>query len=321
MPPKAGRACFAGMESFTANGVPLERWKVGAATYETCLTRGARLLRWDLDIPGGRRQILHWPAEGSLDLDKIGHVRGGNPILFPFMGRNYCDGEKFAWRASDGVKRPMPQHGFARDTEFKIVEHSAKHAVVELVPNAHTQACYPFHYRFRIRFDFLELFLRITFELTNEDHQNIPWCAGHHFYFTLPWHAGLQRRDYRVKIPSKKQWRHAADGKLVPFADFKGTTEINFDNPALSDCIFTNLKASTVQFGPKSGEEDITVKVGEEAIPGPWATIVTWTSDPEAAFYCIEPWMGPPNSPEHKNGLHFVEPGKSDTFVTEVSLM
>jgi hypothetical protein len=31
--------------------------------------------------------------------------------------------------------------------------------------------------------------------------------------------------------------------------------------------------------------------------------------------------MGPPNSPEHGNGLHFVEPGRTDTFVTEVSLM
>ncbi len=309
------------MESLKVNGVPLERWQVGASSYETCLTRGARLLRWDLKIPQGKREILHWPSDGSFDLDKIGHVRGGNPILFPFMGRNYCDGEKFAWRASDGVKRPMPQHGFARDTQFAIIEHSPKHAVVELIPNERTQACYPFKYRFQIRYDFLELFLRITFTLTNLDQQPIPWCAGHHFYFNLPWHTGLSRRDYRFKISSKKQWRHAADGKLVPFADFKGTSEITFDQASLSDCIFTHLKSAHVSFGPKSGEEDISVKVGEEAIPSEWATVVTWTSDPEATFYCVEPWMGPPNSPEHKNGLRIVEPGQSDHFVTEVSLM
>ncbi|NBV53418.1 MAG: aldose epimerase, partial [Verrucomicrobia bacterium] len=77
----------------------------------------------------------------------------------------------------------------------------------------------------------------------------------------------------------------------------------------------------TLSFGPKSGEEDITIKVGEEAIPGSWASVVTWTPDPEAPYYCVEPWMGPPNSPEHKNGLRFAEPGQVDTFVTEVSLM
>ena len=214
------------MQSFEENGVPMERWKVGASTYETCLTRGARLLRWKLDVPSGHRDILFWPEGAPMDLDKIGPVRGGNPILFPFMGRNYADGEKFAWKAADGVKRPMPQHGFARDSAFEIVESGPKHAVVRLIQDARGRNCYPFAYDFRIRFDFLELFLRITFEFENRDAQPLPWCAGHHFYFTLPWHKGLSRRDYVVKIPSKKQWRHAADGKLIPFGELKGRTEI-----------------------------------------------------------------------------------------------
>ena len=309
------------MQTFAENGIPLERWTVGASTYETCLTHGARLLRWRLDVPSGRREVLHWPAGAPLDLAKIGAVRGGNPILFPFMGRNYADGEKFAWKAADGVRRPMPQHGFARDSRFEIVEAGPGHAVVRLLQDERGRACYPFRYDFRIRYEFRELFLRITFEFENLDTQPLPWCAGHHFYFTLPWHAGLSRRDYVVRIPSKKQWRHAADGKLVAFPEFKGAEQIAFDDPNLSDCIFTNLRSATLSFGPRSGEEDITIKVGEEPIPGSWAAVVTWTPDAEAPFYCVEPWMGPPNSPEHKNGLRFAEPGQVDTFVTEVSLM
>ncbi|MFN5805234.1 MAG: aldose epimerase [Opitutia bacterium] len=309
------------METFTADGTPFERWRVGASTYETCLTRGARLLRWSVGLPGATREVLHWPEGAPTALDRIGAVRGGNPVLFPFMGRNYADGEKFAWKDPDGVKRPMPQHGFARDSAFEFVEHGPKHAVVRLLPSEAGARCYPFDYEFRVRFDFLELFLRITFELENRGGAPLPWCAGHHFYFTLPWHRGLSRRDYVVRVPSKKQWRHAADGKLVPFAGLKGLTEIPFDTPELSDCIFTHLKSAAVSFGPRSGEEDVTVKVGEDPIPGSWGTVVTWTQDPEAPFYCVEPWMGPPNSPEHGNGLHFVEPGRTDTFVTEVSLM
>ena len=107
-----------------------------------------------------------------------------------------------------------------------------------------------------IRETSLELFLRITFEFENRDVQPLPWCAGHHFYFTLPWHPGLGRRDYVVKIPSKKQWRHAADGKLVPFAELKGLEAIGFDHPQLSDCIFTNLK-SRLHIAEQSDDADV----------------------------------------------------------------
>jgi len=31
--------------------------------------------------------------------------------------------------------------------------------------------------------------------------------------------------------------------------------------------------------------------------------------------------MGPPNSPENEKGLHWVEPGMSERFSVEVSLM
>ncbi|MEY4776483.1 MAG: hypothetical protein RL759_996, partial [Verrucomicrobiota bacterium] len=221
------------MQSYEENGVPMERWRIGASTYETCLTRGARLLRWRLSLPTGNREILHWPAGADFAPDKIGLVRGGNPILFPFMGRNYADGEKFAWKDAEGVKRPMPQHGFARDCRFEIIESSDRHALVRMVPDDRARACYPFAYEFRIRYEFRELFLRCTFEFENQDSHPLPWCAGHHFYFTLPWHAGLSRHDYLLKIGSKKQWRHAADGKLIPFGELKGRSEFAFDDPHL----------------------------------------------------------------------------------------
>ena len=248
-------------------------------------------------------------------------MRGGNPILFPFNGRCFDRGDIFHWRAPDGVRRPMPLHGIARQGDFKVTRLDARGFDAVLVPGDEARACYPYDYEFVVAYRFEPLGLSCEFSLTNLGAEPLPWSAGHHFYFTLPWHPGLARRDYVVKIPSKKQWRHAADGKLVPFAELKGQASIGFDNPHLSDCIFTNLTSATLAFGPKSGEEDITVKVGEEAIPGAWASVVTWTPDPEAPYYCVEPWMGPPNSPEHKNGLRFAEPGQVDTFVTEVSLM
>ena len=306
------------METYEESGAPCARWKVGSSTFEACPTRGARLMRWWMDLPSGRRDVIHWPA--GADFAQLATVRGGNPILFPFMGRTYADGEKFAWKDAEGVRRPMPHHGFARDGAFRVVEAGPRHLVAELEPDARAREAYPFDYVFRVRYDVAELRLRCAFELENRGATRLPWCPGHHFYFTLPWHKGLHRRDYRLHVPARKHWRHAADGKLVPYAEMKGVVEADFDDPRLLDCLFTSLKSSEVRFGPRSGEEDVVVRIGEEPIPDEWATLVTWTESPESPFFCVEPWMGAPNSPTHGKGLRWVEPGATESWMCEVAL-
>ena len=55
---------------------------------------------------------------------------------------------------------------------------------------------------------------------------------------------------------------------------------------------------------------------------GPWKvcpTFVTWTFNDEAPYFCVEPWMGPPNAAETKVGLLSVAPGQTQKFYTEVS--
>jgi nucleoside-diphosphate-sugar epimerase len=54
----------------------------------------------------------------------------------------------------------------------------------------------------------------------------------------------------------------------------------------------------------------------DEALAG----LAAITLDEAAAYYCVEPWMGPPNAPENKLGLHFVAPGKTEKFTVEVAV-
>src|SRR5471032_465449 len=77
---------------------------------------GARVLRWER----AGREIITWPEDA--DWSKILKVRGGNPVLFPFIARHFVDGKNELWRDLDGTVRPMPQHGFARDAKFSIVD-------------------------------------------------------------------------------------------------------------------------------------------------------------------------------------------------------
>ena len=48
---------------------------------------GARILRWEK----AGREIITWPE--AADWTKILKVRGGNPVLFPVVGRHFVDGK------------------------------------------------------------------------------------------------------------------------------------------------------------------------------------------------------------------------------------
>ena len=305
------------MTTFEKDGHTFQQWRVGASTFTACMTRGARLMSWDVEVAGTRRGVIRWPE--NADFSNYRKIRGGNPILFPFMGRNYADGKKFFWKnPGDGVVRPMPQHGFAVDGAFEIVEATENSVRAKFLPSADAREGYPFDYEFFVTYRFSELELTCEFELVNRGDVRVPWCAGHHFYFTLPWHAGLTRKDYALKIDAKKFWHHDGDGRLVKADAPK--EPITFGDPAICDLIYTKLKTNRVAFGPKNGEENVVVRVGDNEAPSAWTTVVTWSESEDAPFYCVEPWMGAPNSTEHGNGLHFVEPDASEVFKVSVAL-
>jgi galactose mutarotase-like enzyme len=60
--------------------------------------------------------------------------------------------------------------------------------------------------------------------------------------------------------------------------------------------------------------------MGADRKPHSEYAIVTWTESDTAPFFCIEPWMGPPNSPETNVGLHMVNPGERDAYSVTVRL-
>lgn len=275
-------------------------------------------MNWHLSYPDGSvRDIIHWPEELE-NLDHIASVRGGNPILFPFAGRCFDKGEVFFWRSPEGKRHPMPIHGFAKDGQFDVTNLNQNGFSARLVPSEEDKLAFPYRYEFTVSYRFEDLALYVEFKLQNFDSKPIPWSAGHHFYFTLPWREGTERGDYQIRIPAREAYRHSKGGGLLPVPVFP--QEDTFDSPGLVDRIHTRLRSNTVSFGPCSGEEEIKIRVGAgEKIPS-GTTFVTWTESETSPFYCVEPWMGPPNSPQHGTGLHLVEPGKSQKFSVEVLL-
>jgi galactose mutarotase-like enzyme len=303
------------MEKISYLGTKLMRWQVGSSTFLARPELGARLMNWNIALGDGSvRDVIYWPELATLD--EFHKVRGGNPILFPFCARSFDHGDIFFWRAADGVRRPMPLHGIARQGEFKLTHAGERGFTALFVPGAEARECYPFDYEFTVayRFESLGLFCELT--LKNLGTVPLPWSAGHHFYFTLPWSEGLKRSDYVIRVPAAKTYRQDTAGQLVPGPRI--AAEENLANKDLVDCLHSGLRSNEITLGEKNGPGRITIRHGVDRVPAPDAGLVTWTLEDTSPFYCVEPWMGLPNAPEHKVGLHLVPPGGTQTFLVEV---
>ena len=305
------------METIEYEGQTLTRWRVGNSTFLARPERGARLMNWHVTLGDGSvRDVIYWPERA--DFSQSAKVRGGNPSLVPFSGRTFERGVQNVWRAPDGVSRPMPQHGFARHGSFEIVWKDARGFSAQLVPDDAAQEAYPFSYEFTVTYRFEPLALTCELTLKNLGATPLPWSPGHHFYFTVPWTEGVRREDCLLRLAAGERHRHSTSGELIPGPALMA--EENLANPDLIDTIHTRLQSSAAVFGERDRPGRVTVQIGTAKTPPADAAFVTWAPDPETPYYCVEPWMGPPNAPEHQRGLQLVPPRESRNFTVSVSI-
>lgn len=305
------------METVPYLGRTLTRWQVGPSSFLALPEIGARLMNWSVALPDGSvRDVIHWPELRSLD--DFARTRGGNPILFPFCGRTFDHGDIHWWTDHNGVRRPMPMHGIARQGDFEVTRLDERGFMALFKPGEEARAAYPYDYEFTVSYRFEPLTLFVELRLQNLDTRPIPWSAGHHFYFTLPWHEGRTRDDYYLRIPAGKTLRQDGRGRLNDGP--RPAAEYTFGNRELVDLFHTTLKNNAAVFGARDGADKVTLRLGVDRVPPKNAAFVTWTQADDSPFYCMEPWMGPANSPEHKMGLCHVAPSEAQSFLVEVSL-
>ncbi len=306
------------MERVPYQGLTLTRWNVGSSTFLALPEHGARLMHWHVTHGDGSvRDVIYWPEQPGPPEDFF-KVRGGNPILFPFNARTFDKGDIHFWRDPNGERRPMPMHGLARQGNFKVSRLDERGFAATFQPGDEARAAYPYDYEFTVIYRFAPLGLMCEFVLANLDTRPIPWSAGHHFYFTTPWTEGTSRADYAIRIPATRTLRQTPTGSLVPGPAIGPEVPLNL--PDLVDTFHLGLKHNKVVFGPTGAPGEVAVRLGADKVPPPEATFVTWTLQDDSPFYCVEPWMGPANAVEHKLGLHWVQPGQSQSFVVEVAV-
>lgn len=265
---------------------------------------GGRLVRWIHD--GG--DVLYWPEDA--DWSRPARIRGGNPLLFPFIGRHFVDGEAGRWRDPDGVVRALPQHGFARDLPFTVSEIDPQGSIrMVLTDSPVTRDGYPYAFAFEVAYRLTGNGLEAEFRIENRGDTPVPFYAGHHFYFAVP-HA--LRARARLSMPPARRVRQRPDGGLTEGEP--GESEYALDDARLQDTfhVLDGTAASCELAVPASAAADGTHLRFHLDVPGstvPWQAITTWSEREDADFYCVEPWLGLPDAIHRTDGAIWLPPG------------
>lgn len=250
---------------------------------------------------------------------------GQNPNLFPNIGAVKPYGIHF-----DGVAYPLVRHGFARHSEFALVEKGEDFVVLELQENETTLEQYPFSFSLRIRHQLSDKGFYTRYEVTNPDTKPLPFCVGGHPAFNCPMNSGEAFSDYVLKFDCVEDaWaRLPLPGGFISDEHrehvLQGSDSITLDHAVhdrVDTLIFEGLRSKAVSLlGPDSH--------GLRMDFADFPMIAFWTAPGKAAPYiCLEPWLGC-GAYENESGdfsdKHLcttLAPGESRTLKYEVSII
>lgn len=273
---------------------------------------GGKLMTWRVD----GEPVIFWPAEP--DWANFVKIRGGNPLLFPFLGRHFVDGEIGKWRDQDGVVHDLAMHGFARNLPFEHRMDADGHGVrMTLVDNDFTRQGYPFAFRFEAAYRLVDATtLDVELTTSNPGEVPLPYYAGHHFYFALP-HG--ERAVSSLELPRTEMRRQLEDGAISE--PETGAARYMLDNDGIIDRFhcFTGAPDQSVRLVTPSLDRAVTFDL-QRPDSVPWYCVTTWTLEPASDFYCIEPWVGLPDAIHNGRGLRWLAPGKTETASLRLSV-
>ncbi len=257
--------------------------------------------------------MIHWPEDADWSLPT--RIRGGNPVLFPFLGRHFVDGEIGRWRDGQGTIRHLPMHGFARELRH-AVDMEQGGCVLALCDTEATRAMYPFAFAFQVRYQLTAdgRALRTELVTRNKGDAPLPYYAGHHFYFAIP-HD--ERAGWCVDIDAAAVLRQNADGSLRRLPALPGP--LSLADPAIVDAMHLLGSQQPVRLRHAASGRGLTLQLAHpEALP--WLALTSWTEFDTSDFYCLEPWLGLPDAIHHGQGLRWLAPGAGERAVCTLAL-
>ena len=239
---------------------------------------------------------------------------GQAPICFPICG-GLRDGRAMTM---GGHEVNLARHGFARKQEWKLEEQGDNMVALSLSSADHAELLeqYPYPFKIVARYTIDAAKVVVSYEVTNEGTEDMPFFIGGHPGFRCPLDEGEAYTDYELRfekdeaaelctaVPSTglidvvNRSKNPMVGKTLPLSH-----EL-FD---FAETIFDVLESRQVTLSKKG--EDKGVRLSFEGFP----YLIVW-SKPEGDFVAVEPWGGLSTCSdeddvlEHKRGCLIAKP-------------
>lgn len=122
-----------------------------------------------------------------------------SPVLFPIVGKLKDGIYKF-----NGNSYNLNQHGFARDSRFKISEKGKKFIAYELQYDTDTLNVFPFMFKLAITYILEENSLIISYKIQNIDSKTMWFSIGAHPGLRCPFSRHEKFTDYYIEFEKKE---------------------------------------------------------------------------------------------------------------------
>ncbi|MNS70768.1 Aldose 1-epimerase [compost metagenome] len=216
-----------------------------------------------------------------------------SPVLFPIVGtlknNTYTINEK---------EYHLPRHGFARDTEFSLIEKTENKAVFSLKSSEETLQKYPFEFELQLIYTLTENSLELTYKVINEGKEKMPFSIGAHPAIALP----NNFEDYAFQFEKEENLKYyllendLISSKTKILETKNNLVPINYELFKNDALIFKTLESKSLTI---LNNLKPYIKVSYNDFP----SLGIWTKE-NAPFICIEPWLGYSDTDENTGDLY-----------------
>lgn len=210
-----------------------------------------------------------------------------SPTLFPIVGM--LNGDKYMY---DGKEYEMEIHGFAKTSEFELVQKSMDSLVFRLVESKQTLKKYPFKFELYTSYKLKDNAVLIGHRVVNKEKGYIWFSIGEHPGFNCPLFENETMEDYSLMLEKEEKInrKFLENGLLTDKEElFLGNEkEVKLSKSLFESraVILQGLQSKSAAIVSRNHKRKVTITL--EGYP----YLGIWSPETGAPFVCIEPWYG-----------------------------
>jgi len=210
------------------------------------------------------------------------------PILFPIVGQ-----VKNKTYKVNKEEFHLSQHGFARDSEFSIINQEQGTVTLELTNSPVTSKVYPYKFSLEVSYTLVENQLFVSYQVINKDEKEIAFSIGGHPAFNCPLVENTSFDDYYLEFPEKESPKQIhlnpqtglRNGK-EELIDLGSKIDLNYELFKNDALIYEGFQSTEVSLLSPKHKHGLTFGFSD------WKYLAFWTKAKNTPFLCIEPWCG-----------------------------